>query len=142
LRDKNGQKRAWQAVFVLHLGDKLLAECAKGGSHSRWVIGTSSSPRWALRRSRWGLFGATMPWLSVSGEISNRFVLEDVPALDASNNWQSLATNTITSNPFTLSDTNAAGFSIRFYRARLGPHRTMTRTDDLAGDDRQKLGLL
>jgi len=63
----------------------------------------------------------TVPALSVSGEISNRFALEYVSALPASNNWQSLRTNTLTSNPFIIVDTNAVGSSRRFYRARLVP---------------------
>ena len=61
------------------------------------------------------------PWLSVSGDTGARFVLESVSALTASNNWQRLTTNTITTNPFLLPDTNAAGSSTRFYRAMLVP---------------------
>jgi hypothetical protein len=63
----------------------------------------------------------TLPWLSVSGDISNRFALEYVPALPASNNWQSLSTNTITSNPFLVPDSSVVGSSRRYYRARLVP---------------------
>jgi len=63
----------------------------------------------------------SLPWLSVSGEISNRFALEYVPTLAASNNWQSLTTNTITANPLILPDTNALGNSKRFYRGRVLP---------------------
>jgi len=63
----------------------------------------------------------SLPRLSVSGEISNRFVLEYVSALAASNNWQSLFTNTLTSNPLIHTDTNSVGSPSRFYRARLVP---------------------
>jgi beta-propeller repeat-containing protein len=59
--------------------------------------------------------------LSVSGEISNRFVLEYVSALAASNTWQSMVTSTIASSPVILTDTNTAGNSNRFYRAKLIP---------------------
>jgi hypothetical protein len=61
------------------------------------------------------------PRLSVFGQISNRFVLEYLSVIAASNNWQSLVTNTLESNPFTVIDTDAAGSSTRFYRARLVP---------------------
>ncbi|MCC6822090.1 MAG: SBBP repeat-containing protein [Verrucomicrobia subdivision 3 bacterium] len=63
----------------------------------------------------------SLPQLRVFGEISNRFALEFVPALPTSNNWQSFATNAIASPPLILTDTNAAGSSSRFYRARLIP---------------------
>lgn len=63
----------------------------------------------------------SLPWLSISGDISNRFVLEYTSTLVASNSWQSLTTNTIATNPFLLSDTNIAGTSNRFYRAKLLP---------------------
>jgi hypothetical protein len=59
--------------------------------------------------------------VSVSGGVSNRFVLEHVSALPASNNWQSMATSTIVSSPIILMDTNTSGSSNRFYRARLVP---------------------
>ena len=62
-----------------------------------------------------------IPWLIVSGEIGNRFVLEYVSTLAASNHWQSLTTNTPLSSPTILQDANAAGNSTRFYRARLVP---------------------
>ncbi len=61
----------------------------------------------------------SMPWLSVSGETGSRFTLEYVPALTVSNNWQGFLTNTLSSTPFTIPDTNTAGSSTRFYRARL-----------------------
>ena len=66
-------------------------------------------------------WSGSRPRLSVSGDIGTRFALEYVPALAASNHWQSLVTNTLTSNPFIFPDTSAAGSSARFYRARLVP---------------------
>jgi len=63
----------------------------------------------------------SVPWLSVYGDVSNRFALEYVSALGASNSWRSFATNMITTNPFVLPDTNAAGNARRFYRGKLLP---------------------
>ena len=62
-----------------------------------------------------------MPQLSLCGEIGNTFALEHVAALPASNNWQILVSSTFTNNCFVLADTNAAGNSSRFYRAKLVP---------------------
>ena len=60
----------------------------------------------------------SLPRLSVFGEIGSHFALEYVSALAASNSWQSLLTNTLSSGPLILTDTNASGVSSRFYRAR------------------------
>jgi len=62
-----------------------------------------------------------LPWLSVSGDISNRFALEYVPALGASNSCPSFATNTIPTNPVVLPDISAVGNARRFHRAKLRP---------------------
>jgi hypothetical protein len=61
------------------------------------------------------------PQLSVFGEIGNRYALDYVFALPASNNWQGLITNTLMSNPFIFLDSSAGGSTSRFYRARLVP---------------------
>ncbi len=63
----------------------------------------------------------SLPRLSVSGEIGNRFALEYVPAFTAFNNWQPLLTNTVTTSPLFHTDTSSVGSSKRFYRARLVP---------------------
>ena len=76
----------------------------------------------ALRPVMLGIqWSNSMPRLTVSGDRSNRFVVEYVSALASSNNWQSLTTNTLTSSPVVLTDSSAAGSSNRFYRARLLP---------------------
>ena len=63
----------------------------------------------------------SFPQLSVTGEIGVRFALEYVHALLPGNSWEILTTNTLTSNPLHHTDTNSAGSSSRFYRARLLP---------------------
>jgi alpha-tubulin suppressor-like RCC1 family protein len=61
------------------------------------------------------------PCLSLTGAIRGRYALEWVSALPPNNNWQRLATNQLTSNPWTVTDTSAAGNATRFYRAVLLP---------------------
>jgi len=61
------------------------------------------------------------PSLSISGFAGDRYALEYVSTLPPNNNWQRLATNTLTSNPWIVTDTSAAGNETRFYRAVLLP---------------------
>ena len=65
------------------------------------------------------------PCLSIYGDIGERYALEYVSSLAPTNNWQRLATNTLTSNPWIVpwivTDTSAAGNATRFYRAVLLP---------------------
>ena len=61
------------------------------------------------------------PCLSITGDVGERYALEYVSTLPPTNNWQRLATNTLTSNPWIVTDTSAAGSAARFYRAVLLP---------------------
>ena len=63
----------------------------------------------------------SLPRLSISGALNNRFALEYIPALPSNSNWQNLGTNTLISNPFLFLDTNAAGSPSRVYRTKLVP---------------------
>ena len=62
-----------------------------------------------------------LPRLSITGVVGSRYAVDYVAALTVSNNWLSLATNTLSVNPLSFTDTNAIGNSRRFYRARLIP---------------------
>lgn len=61
------------------------------------------------------------PCLSVSGFAGDRYALEYLSTLAPNNNWQRLATNTLASSPWIVTDTSAAGNETRFYRAVLLP---------------------
>lgn len=61
------------------------------------------------------------PRLSLTGDVGGKYAIDYVSSLTASNNWQSLITNTLTTNSLTFTDTNALGSPSRFYRARLVP---------------------
>jgi hypothetical protein len=56
--------------------------------------------------------------LSVSGPVGPDYILQGSPNMQ---DWLSLASNAPLALPFTLSDTNTATFTNRFYRVRLGP---------------------
>lgn len=62
-----------------------------------------------------------LPKLSITGDLGSKYAVECLTSLAASNNWQSLVTNTLTTNPQTFTDTTATGAPRRFYRARLVP---------------------
>ena len=61
------------------------------------------------------------PGLTISGFAGDRYALEYASTLPPNNNWQRLATNTLTSTPWIVTDTSAAGNETRFYRAVLLP---------------------
>jgi len=61
------------------------------------------------------------PCLSISGFAGDRYALEYASTLSPNNNWQRLATNTLTSDPWIVTDTSAAGNGTRFFRAVLLP---------------------
>jgi alpha-tubulin suppressor-like RCC1 family protein len=61
------------------------------------------------------------PCLSITGVVGDRYALEYVSTLPPNNNWQRLATNTLTSIPWIVTDTSATGNETRFYRAVLLP---------------------
>lgn len=61
------------------------------------------------------------PHLSINGVIGGRYALEYVSTLPSNNDWKRLATNTLTSNSWIVTDTSAAGNATRFYRAVLLP---------------------
>jgi alpha-tubulin suppressor-like RCC1 family protein len=61
------------------------------------------------------------PCLSIYGDVGERYALEYVSTLLPNNNWQRLATNTLTSNPWIVTDTSAAENAKGFYRAVLLP---------------------
>jgi len=89
----------------------------------------STSSKWDFFLTRLGFTSLilaiggsnSMPQLTVCGEIGSTFALEHVSALPASKNWQILVTSTLTNNCIGLTDTNAAGNTSRFYRAKLVP---------------------
>lgn len=56
--------------------------------------------------------------VSVAGPIGPDYVLQSSVTLS---DWISLRTNRPVSTPFSVTDTNAGGFSKRFYRMLLGP---------------------
>ena len=57
------------------------------------------------------------PCLRLIGAVGERCALECVSTLAANNTWLRLATNTLTSQPWIVTDTSAAGNTTRFYRA-------------------------
>ena len=59
--------------------------------------------------------------LQAAGTIGPDYVLQANSTLTNSGGWVNLATNTPSSSPFTLTDTNTAAFSNRYYRLLLGP---------------------
>jgi hypothetical protein len=61
------------------------------------------------------------PCLNIIGDIGERYALECGSTFPPNNNWQRLATNRLTSNPWIVTDTSAAGHPTRFYRAVLLP---------------------
>jgi alpha-tubulin suppressor-like RCC1 family protein len=61
------------------------------------------------------------PCLSIYADVGKRYALEYVSTLPPNNNWQRLATNTLTGNPWIVTDTSAAENATRFYRAVLLP---------------------
>jgi hypothetical protein len=58
--------------------------------------------------------------IQVSGPVGPDYILQ-ASALLSPGSWAGLLTNTPTSAPFTLTDTNAPSFSKRFYRIQIGP---------------------
>ena len=72
-----------------------------------------------------GTLGVTLsngtPLITMTGQKGNRYALEYTDSLLPGNNWSSITTNTIASNPQSFLDTTAMGKSKRFYRLRLVP---------------------
>jgi len=62
-----------------------------------------------------------LPILKLTGDVDSKYALEYATSLPASDNWQGLVTNTLTTNTMTFTDTNSVGDTKRFYRARLMP---------------------
>jgi hypothetical protein len=62
-----------------------------------------------------------VPRLSITGDIGRRYAVEYIMSLAVNNTWQSLVTNTLTSNPLIIADTIAPMNTNRFYRARWVP---------------------
>lgn len=59
--------------------------------------------------------------MQATGTIGPDYLLQANSTLSNSNGWTNVVTNTPASSPFMLTDTNAAGYSTRFYRLLLGP---------------------
>ena len=59
--------------------------------------------------------------MQASGTIGPDYILQANTTVTNIIGWVNVATNTPSVSPFTLADTNAAGFSNRFYRVRLSP---------------------
>jgi hypothetical protein len=58
--------------------------------------------------------------IEVTGPVGPDYILQAETALNPAS-WASILTNTPSSSPFNMDDTNAALFSKRFYRIQLGP---------------------
>ncbi len=59
--------------------------------------------------------------LTIDGEISQTYRIEYLPAIEGQNNWQLLATVTLTNTPYLYIDREAPISIQRFYRALLAP---------------------
>jgi hypothetical protein len=59
--------------------------------------------------------------IQVSGPAGPDYILQSATALGSNSIWGNLSTNTPVTLPFSITDTNANGFTNRFYREKLGP---------------------
>jgi hypothetical protein len=65
-------------------------------------------------------FAAEQAQIKVTGPIGPDYILQASVYL-TNGTWTDLLTNTPSASPFTLTDTNAASYTKRFYRIQLGP---------------------
>ncbi len=59
--------------------------------------------------------------LAITGEIGRSYVVEFVTSFSSKNNWETIATNSLTTTPQMFTDMTSVGASRRFYRVRLVP---------------------
>ena len=85
-----------------------------GATQSFWII---VNPLTAVTLQPLGYTNNSIV-LSVSGPVGPDYILQGSPNL---HDWLSLASDAPLALPFTVSDTNTAAFTNRFYRVRLGP---------------------